>query len=350
MSKGKIIVVERSESIMDLQRPVVCMGTAAYHIEEYFALQQILEEREGIPTVIISPVESRKFRLRQKSGYLRYQELLRFLPKTTKYSLEEILELVGRSSALIVKNDWRDFPTLLIDHARKNNIPTIGWVEGATHFELVLGLGRCPYRYVDNVFCLGDYDAEILGKKNNTIVGNQRLWELWRKPENNENLPLATVNSNFAYRKRRRVHNDWLKAVAGALENSNLAWKLSRHPAEIGSTFPYRAANESISDLLKQSTHLISQQSTVCYEALVRGVSLHFYNAMGDEARTFQDHEGGFTVSTTSDELKKSLSMSNLNPSMVRNNAKAFLEKRLSLECNKSPAERATSAIMALRA
>ena len=349
--KDQTVAVYGSESILDLSYPVVCAGFAPYHIYEYFALKRVLEEVQGIPTVIICPVEPRKFRLKQDPKYLRRQTTIRYMSNITNYPLPSIIELINRSSALIVKTDRNSFAIELIAHAKNRGVPVIGWVESPTHFEFqdsetIEGADNLQYRSVDHVFCLGENDANVLANKESTIVGNQQFWEMWRQPPNLKNLPRATVNSNFAYRKRSRAHKQWLKSIATALQRVNLTWELSRHPAETGSTFPYRAAKESITELLKHSTHLVSQQSNVCYEALIRGVSLHFFGMHGS---ALKDPKNAYSVNKTTDELVTSLSMPELSPVIVRECAKSYLNSRLNLDSELSPAQSATSAILKLK-
>ena len=333
-----------------LSQPVVCVAEAAYHVEEFVALRRVLEEWEGIQTIVVCPVPRRRKGFSKSPDMLRHQEVIQCVNNDC-LSVVDIAKLVASSSALVLKNDWSRPGKILVNYARGKSVPTIGWVEGVSDFnnEDVRRKIR-SYRQVDYVFCLGPYDANMLAGQNTTIVGCQRLWKLWKAPVDSATIsPMVTINSNFTYSVLTDARRKWLKSVVSALRKSGLKWKLSRHPAEVGSVFPYRASRESVNELFAQSTYFISRFSTLCYESLVRGVSLTYHNPHGEKVPNFSKPEGAFIITRNTDELADALADSPLNRTVVRQNASLFLNQHLLLESDISPVQRAAAKIKSLR-
>ena len=341
--KRELLAVALFGNTTSNNRPVVCVASAAYHVEEFIALKNELEKIRKIPTVIVIPLPKNKHFFARNHHKRRFDDIRKYLisPYTPPF---EIHNLIARCIALVVKNDWSGVSKKIISYARHSHVPVIGWVEGAVNF---LGhdakIQQEYYKTVDHVLCLGQYDVNMLVRPNTTIVGSQRLWELWRSPVI-PNPQFITVNSNFAYsHKKGRVK--WLHSVASAINKTQLQWALSRHPAESGIVFPYRASNKKASELLAQSTHLISKQSTLCYEALVRGVALYYHNSIGEVAPRFTHPNSAFTVTTNTNELASALSIPPPKPRLVRQNASNFLDLHLSLENEEPPTKRAANII-----
>ena len=91
-------------------------------------------------------------------------------------------DLVARSSAVLVMNDW-GVPRELIDLARQAGVPNAALVEGVQDYaDIDTGLARHAYRRVDHVFTLGPDSAANLGHERCTPVGSERVLSLWNQP------------------------------------------------------------------------------------------------------------------------------------------------------------------------
>lgn len=324
---------------------VALVVQAAYHLDEFLPLRDLLRER-GVAAELLVPVPPKKPLGRFRPGVRRFHELLAAAPEPLGVIVDSD-GLADRSGAVVVLNDW-GVPAALVAAARAAARPTFAWVEGVQDFgDVDTASLRAPYTHVDHVFCLGDYGAEQLGHERVTVVGSERLRRLWQQPDGATPARHAAVNSNFTYGVQTDHRRRWLASVAGACRDAELAWTLSRHVAERGTVVPHRASRRPIGELLEESTHLIGRFSTVCYEALVRGVELVYHNPHAEKEPTFQQPGSGFAVSDSRETLAEHLRRPVRSRAAVRLAAKPFLEHHLRLADGPPPAELAAAVIEA---
>lgn len=243
-------------------------------------------------------------------------------------------------------NDWSALTRPIVRAAQAAGTPTFGWVEGAQDFTDAEGpVRRHPYRSVDHVLALGDDSAQYFQDRAVTIVGGRRLWAIWQTSVRGIPDRLAAVNSNFTYRVLEEARRPWLRSVHQACARANMPSVVSQHPAEQALVRPRRTSREPVADLLTTHSVLISRFSTVCFEALVRGVTLAYHNPHGERMGTFVDPRGGFSVTSDTDELASVLSNPARPRAEVRRLAEPFLRQHLRLDGG-DPAERAANAVV----
>ena len=316
---------------------------AAYHLDEFLPLRNALGDL-GIGADILVPIPPTKALNRFRPGVRRFRELL----ATTDLPLGEVFEetdLAERLSSVVVLNDW-GVPGPLVASLRAAGRPTFAWVEGVQDFHDVdTGQERRAYRHVDHVFCLGSYGAAQLPEMERTVVGSERLRRLWARPPVEPTRPRVVVNSNFTYGVQTEHRRGWVRSVTGACSDAQIAWVLSRHTAERGTSWPHRRSRLDIGDLLDDSSHLVGRFSTVCYEALVRGVELTYHNPHGEREPTFGDARGAFQHTDSRASLAHRLRVPARSRAQVRDGAEDFLRHHLRLDDGPSPAALAAAVI-----
>jgi hypothetical protein len=319
------------------------VAQAAYHLDEFVPLRDELRSR-GIAADLLVPLPPKKPLNRFRPGVRRFQELLAATPMSLE-GASTLTELVPTLSSVVVMNDW-GLPKPLVESIRHQGRPTFAWIEGVQDFgDVDTGQSRGAYTHVDHVFCLGQYGADQLKTGVSSIVGSARLRELWAGvgacPEGRR----ATVNSNFTYGVLTEHRRAWVSSAAMACRSAEMPWVLSRHAAERGFSFPHRVSNTPIGELLHDSSHLIGRFSTVCYEALVRGVEFVYHNPHGENEPTFSDPHGAFAVTTSAEELAAALAEPVRPVDEIRSTAEDFLHMHLRLETGPTPAELAAAEI-----
>lgn len=325
--------------------PVVALvPQAAYHLAELVPLRDELRAR-GVAAELLALPPHRKPLHGLRPAVRRHREMLA-AAGTPMGPVTTLDDVVATLRGLVVLNDW-GVPRPLVVAAQGRGVPTYGWVEGVQDFDDVDGpRPRHPYRSVDHVFCLGPHSAAALADRPTTIVGSARLRAAWDGPPASPPRPHATVNSNFTYGVLTEARRPWLASVRTACERAGIDWTLSRHAAErSGPGWSRRSSREPVESLLARSTHLVSRFSTVCYEALVRGVELCYHNPHGERVPTFADPQGGFVVTRSADELAEALGRPPRSPEAVRAGARDFLDAHLRLDPGRSPAELAADVI-----
>jgi hypothetical protein len=316
---------------------------AAYHLDEFVPLRDELRGR-GIGADILVPLPPKKPLNRFRPGVRRFNELLGATPLRIEGSSTPE-ELTSELSAVVVMNDW-GVPRPLVESLRARGQPTFAWVEGVQDFgDVDTGQSRHPYNRVDHVFCLGDYGADQLQDVAHTVVGSARLRALWTAPGARPDGRRATVNSNFTYGVLAEHRRPWLSSVATACRSASMSWDLSRHAAERGTSFPHRSSDVPIGILLDGSSHFIGRFSTVCYEALVRGVEFVYHNPHGEREPTFALPGDAFACTTSTSDLAARLAEPGRAADDVRAHAEYFLRRHLRLEPGATPAALAADRI-----
>jgi hypothetical protein len=329
---------------------IVLVAQAAYHLDDLVPTATRLLER-SVPATIVCPVPPRSVLRRWRSSWWRHRELLdraRAIGLERPRRLGDSFDLF-RIAALVVRNDWG--PTrALVQAARDVGVPTIGWVEGVQDFNDVdTGRARCAYHHVDRVFCLGPYDSEKLAGLDTTLIGSHQLWGNWHGPPTDATGP-TVANVNFTYGVLEDARTAWIDDVVESARRSRTDLVLSRHPADRGRRAVRRIEpRTSVHELLAHSPRLISRFSTVCYEALARGVELIYHNPHGEAVGTFTEPLGAFAITRRRDELVASLEASVRTPAEIRDGARPFLERHLVLDGD-PPAERAAEVLASIAA
>ncbi|MEM9035828.1 MAG: hypothetical protein AAGD18_14630 [Actinomycetota bacterium] len=308
------------------------VAQAAYHLDELLPLRDELGRR-GIPATVAIPEPPRRPLHRLRPAVRRHRQLLRAIEGRAPVGAPTAASgLLAGAGAFVVMNDWGAATSSLVSAARAGGIPTIGWVEGVQDFaDIDTGRSRRAYRTVDHVMTLGSYDAGQLAGVPTTVVGSGRLRRLWdAEPAAGDDV--VAVNCNFTYRVLEEHRRAWLRSVRSAGADAGVALQVSQHAADRALLDPRTRTSEPVGALLQRASVFVSRFSTVCYEALVRGVPLAYHNPHGEQVPTFRDPQGAFDLTAGVADLGEVLRRERPDGRAVRAAAGAFLEHHLRLD------------------
>jgi hypothetical protein len=181
---------------------------------------------------------------------------------------------------IILGNDWGQIGKTIIKDSKRKSIPTVCIQEGAVN----VGYPSSPLHHADYIFILGKVMKNYLLRKNIFITGNPkfRLVQEFKYP----NSPTVMINCNFGYHLRSKKYETkrmrWLLTSIKACEKLGLKYFISQHPADITRLDPKWTVIHSkaslMQDQLEKSTIIISQRSTVIYEAFCLGRQVVYYD------------------------------------------------------------------------
>tara|TARA_Y100000768_G_scaffold100316_2_gene73304 strand:- start:926 stop:1972 length:1047 start_codon:yes stop_codon:yes gene_type:complete len=338
--KLEILGVNPPES--EIGNHILLVAQASYHLGELIPLQDELQKR-GLQSLLVAPSIPKKILQRWRPSFARREELRRKF-STNKPSLydESLLKTV---KGVVVMNDWgTTLPT--IDWAHSNSIPTFGWVEGAQDFlDADTGRIRSPYKRAEHIFCIGPYDFNALSGCNRTLVGSTRLRSIKATPLPSDAELKVIVNLNFTYGVNSNARQSWIKGVSKAVKQSGHDLTISRHVAEPSLRLPWIEQSEPIESLFSHASYFVTRFSTLCYEALLRGVPMIYHNPHNEKAKNFLDPMGAYPVTTNVYELYEELKERPLERLNIRKQAEEFLNNHLHLISEASPAELAADVI-----
>lgn len=311
---------------------VAFLVQAGYHLEDAVKTSAQLEKlglcgRLVVPAGPVGPL--RRFR----STTARLDETLRSAQRSglepgRRITADEIIE---QASVLVVRNDWGP-SRVLVEAARDAGVLTVGWVEGVQDFDDVdTGRIRRPYRTVDRVFSLGEYDRRILARDVPTdIVGSERLWRRWSSPPTSAELPLL-ANVNFTYGVKSGSRRGWTRDVIRSARGAGLDLRLTRHPADRGWYGRRLEMGGGTDVLLPQTARLVSRFSTAILDALALGVEVVYHNPHGERVTTFSD---AAPIVTTTDRaaLRLEVARPAREPRLNRTLASDFLHHHVNLD------------------
>jgi len=256
--------------------------------------------------------------------------------------------LVKTAAALVVMNDWGTTASMIAT-ARSRDVPVLAVVEGVQDFaDVETGRKRSAYRNSDHVFCLGPYDHAQLDGVKRSIGGSTRFQKAWATPVTTQPDELVVVNSNFSYGVLESERKPWVDGVRRAAAGAETRMVLSRHPAERGLDFGDDVTKVPISQLLKTSGCLVSRFSTVCFDALLAGVPMIYYNPHGEQIGTFREANGAFISTTSVEHLQIALRAPKRSRQETRYAAEGFLSRHLLLHSAVRPAEHVANVICSM--
>lgn len=321
---------------------ILLVAQAAYHLDDLLPLADHLARR-SLSSAVVCPLP-RPSRVRHwRSSWWRHRELL---AGAARHGLTPSAPLppdalLADAGGVVVRNDW-GVPRPLVTAAGVVGIPSFAWIEGVQDFaDTDTGRTRRPYRSVDHVLSLGDYDAAQLQGTDVTPVGSERLWRAWHGPPTTATGP-TVANVNFTYGVLEEARRPWVNDVVAAAGRRPVV--ISRHPADRGRRGRRLESTRPVEELLRAAPRLITRFSTLAYEALALGVELVYHNPHGERVPTFAEPGDAFRITTRRSELIDVVRSDPAAPSDVRTRVAAFLARHLVLD-GPAPAERAADAI-----
>lgn len=315
--------------------PVLLLPGADYHLPELIELGHALRRR-GQPALLAC---GRPHWDRTAEGFTWYPD-------------EVVFEAPGPDQvrdfgAIVAMKDWAGYQPL-IQAANEADVPTLAKVEGVQDYHDVdTPKPRRPYRTARVILCQGRNDADNL-PGDTRVVGSTRLERLWLAPPARSNSPLAVINLNFTYGVLTRARSRFLSTAVEACERARIPYVVSLHPAERARTLHPAAVSIGVSRLLNRATVLISRFSTAGFEAMARGVPFVYHNPHGEEVGTFHDPAGAFEVTSSVDELAKTLMALPGDGDVVRRRAAPFFLRQVDVVAESPSEERCADVVARL--
>ena len=301
---------------------VTLVAQAEYHLLELERVAVALSAKD-VPVRIVVPIIPWKPLYRFRPTVRR----IRRMTESTSHQVGEPLD----------PNDW-GVPRELVAEAKRSNLQTFGLVEGVQDYsDDDTGRTRNAYGHVDHVFALGDAGAQKLGPDRCTVVGSERLRQLWHSEPGDVGADVL-INSNFSYGVLSEHRRAWVRSAVTAADLAQQPWQLSRHTAERGrSSQP--VASSPIGVLLPRCSWLVTRFSTVALDALALGVDVAYHNPHGETSPLFQTDGGDFSRTTSVDGLTAVLASRPRPRHAVKAANRDFLHYHAGIELAREPSD-----------
>jgi hypothetical protein len=252
--------------------------------------------------------------------------------------LAEMGALATPRDLICLGNDWG--PKRLVnwlDRLQKRGVPLAGIVEGAR-----FGLPRL-YKRVDHLLCWGRSGLEI-GARHAVITGSPVIEAASRTARTTPDRPKVLVNYKFSGTQEDSGF-EWGSAAIAAAQLIDPDFVVSAHPSSRGVPDHVTINHVAFSQLLANSTLVITKASTVIYEALASGVSVLYFPASGEIPAEFAKPLDAFMVADSHESLVSCAMNYAKNPIFPGIAASAFLQHHISIDPQISANERIAAAL-----
>lgn len=232
-----------------------------------------------------------------------------------------------RPSVVVVGNDWGR-TVVLLNEARRLQIPTVCLQEGCLDFDSYPRMRQCDYPFVQGPIML-----RYLCQRAYFLTGNPRFDALC--PMALPASPVVMINSNFTYDVHEDQRDRWVRDAVAACRKIDVPFFISQHPRDTGQ-FPDLPVRKSgamyIHQYLSESTVVITRFSTIIYEAMCLGRNVVYYNPHGETMRLFnEDQTGGIAKVYSAEQLVPALARA-LEPPCAERQAR--FERFLDMHCD----------------
>jgi hypothetical protein len=228
--------------------------------------------------IIARQLDSHLFTIEYKSRDRAEGVLLEYNEQYLFYN--RYLLRVLNPKVVVLGNDWGEIGKSIIEESKKIGFHTVCIQEGVVN----VGFPSHPLYHAEHVFILGKVMRNFLIRSNLHVTGNPKfsLGRDYQYPQ----IPVVMINCNFGYHLGgMEYENDrywWLASAIEACEKLSLRYFISQHPADKSKLDPewpvYRSKAASVQEQLAKSTILISQRSTLIYEAFCMGRQVVYYD------------------------------------------------------------------------
>ena len=179
------------------------------------------------------------------------------------------------------------------------------------------------------------------------VVGSSRLEAIALGPERVfRGAPQVVVNSNFTYNVLTDERGRWLESVLQACDMAGVNVLVSQHKADGELPKGTPIAEAPMRRLLEQVDVLISRFSTVPFEAMAHGVPFVYHNPHGEKVPTFAEPGDAYRIGTSPATLAAAVTEALEWRGTYRERSSSFFARQISIDPNRSPAERAADVII----
>ncbi len=256
----------------------------------------------------------------------------------THIDVGEMGRMATPGDAICAGNDWG--PKRLIswlDRLKARGVPLIGVVEGAR-----FGLPRL-YKRVDELLCWGASGLEI-GARAARVTGSPVIEAAAQPPRPTSARPRVLVNYKFSGTAEDEGFV-WGAAALAAAREIDPDFIVTTHPSSRGVLDDVKVSHAPFSQLLAQSTLVITKASTVIYEALAGGVAVLYFPAKDEVMAEFGEPLGAFEIAANAQELIGKARQYAAEPAFRAKAAQDFLSQHVSIDPAFSANQRIVEAI-----
>ena len=255
-------------------------------------------------------------------------------------SLDELKDEIGRSDILVVANDfYPDAVIATMELAGRRGTLRIGVVEGCRFVR------EDRYHNVDHLLawsaaCRDAFEIPV------HAVGSPIIEEAWHSPASFATPEYAVIN----YKIPGHTPEDrqaWIEQATAACRSLGLPFQISRHPS-VAPPAGHTLASAEFRELMPKASVLISQPSTVVFEAMAAGKPVVLFPA-GDEGLVeFAEPMGAYDIARGPDDLVAMLRTALAGKERARERCRAFFEHHVDIDSQVPAVERIVRTVVGL--
>lgn len=191
------------------------------------------------------------------------------------YSFSKLKKL--QPDLLLLLNDWTKEAQRIMAHCHWLGIPVVCVQESVIDFgDSFRRMQHADYAFIQGSNTYSDLRRDLL-----FITGNPR-YEGKASSRPGKPTGPVTINCNFTYDIHENVRYSWLDQVTGQLDELGMEYQITQHPRDNGDLSRYRNSIKnsagSVHEMISASSILITRFSSLIHEALIKGVSVVYYN------------------------------------------------------------------------
>lgn len=244
---------------------------------------------------------------------------------------------ITRHDVLVVANDW--YPNVVVEAMQlcgQRGTLRIGVVEG--------GRFAHPdrYRRVDLVLGWGASSRDAFEVPVH-VVGSPIIEAAWRRPASVATADFAVIAFKFPG-PATATQQEWLEHATGACRAAGLPFRISCHPSyRLPAAFA--PSQREFRDLMPEAAVLISQPSTVVYEAMAAGKPVVLFPVASEPLLEYADPKGAFEIARDPADLPALLRAALAGKDSCRERCRPFLDFHVSIDPNATAVERIAQAL-----
>jgi hypothetical protein len=254
--------------------------------------------------------------------------------------LEALKKQIGRRDVLVVANDF--YPNEVIatmDLSGRRGALRIGVVEGCRFMQ------SDRYRRVDHLLAWSASCREAFTIPVH-VVGSPIVEEAQRSSGESSTVEFVVINFKHPG-PTLRDQQDWLLHATAACRAIAIPFQISVHPSYL---LPagFAAATQKFQDLMTKASVLISQPSTVVFEAMAIGKPTVLFPSLNEPLVEFADPKGAFEIARDPVDLPTMLRTALAGKDNYRDRCRAFFEFHVNIDPHISATQRIVQTLIDL--